>query len=170
MMIKGSAPNNMKWLFTIALVLLIVPLSETGICIQTDTRVELIPADSVSVAQLEGVSSSDHGSAISAFLFKVSWVTLLLLGCLVLAAKLYKRFLFRAGKTQFMQIQGRQYLGPRQSLVVVELEGRRFLIGCTEKHIQLVSELDRAEAPFESEQNFSDESTGFLQDISRLLK
>jgi flagellar protein FliO/FliZ len=49
----------------------------------------------------------------------------------------------RLGAPQSIAVTGGLSLGPRERIVIVESEGRRFMIGVTSQSISLISELDR---------------------------
>ncbi len=49
----------------------------------------------------------------------------------------------RLGAPQSIAVTGGLSLGPRERIVIVESEGRRFMIGVTSHTISLISELDR---------------------------
>ena len=49
----------------------------------------------------------------------------------------------RLGAPQSIAVTGGLSLGPRERIVNVESEGRRFMIGVTSQSISLISELDR---------------------------
>lgn len=46
-------------------------------------------------------------------------------------------------------VVGRQQLGRRAGVAVVEIEGRRLVLGLTDQHVQLLAELDATPAPAE---------------------
>jgi len=50
----------------------------------------------------------------------------------------------RLGAPHSIAVTGGLSLGPRERIVIVESEGRRFMLGVTSQTISLISELDRA--------------------------
>lgn len=88
-------------------------------------------------------SVSRQRSSSYVYMLKFITVTALVLVSLFVAAK------FIRGKTGSqshgglrMNILGRQYIGPRNSIMMIQLENRRFLLGVTDQSVNLIGEFD----------------------------
>ncbi|GMV23365.1 MAG: flagellar biosynthetic protein FliO [Vicinamibacterales bacterium] len=87
----------------------------------------------------EGVPSLPWGQAFIA--------TLAVLALLAAALWLLRRTMSRTGgRAASMRVEGSLALGERRSLVIVDVEGRRLLVGLAPGHVALVTEL-QASAP-----------------------
>lgn len=82
----------------------------------------------------EGVPSLPWGQAFIA--------TLAVLALLAGALWLLRRTMSRTGgRTTSMRVEGSLALGERRSLIIVDVEGRRLLVGLAPGHVALVTEL-----------------------------
>ncbi len=84
-------------------------------------------------------------------LLQVAGSMLLLLGVLVLALYLLKRYGPKAGLGVFgrgdMKLEGQLPLGPRRSVVVVRYLNKRLVLGVTETSINLLTEMESGHDP-----------------------
>jgi flagellar biosynthetic protein FliO len=55
---------------------------------------------------------------------------------------------------QHISVQERFYLSPKQSLMLIKIDGREFLVGATDSSIQLITELDTAGDDQNAVENF----------------
>ncbi|MFH1851043.1 MAG: flagellar biosynthetic protein FliO [Candidatus Neomarinimicrobiota bacterium] len=74
-------------------------------------------------------------------------VTAAIIVLILMVARWYRRALPGGGSLAGLQVavQGRHYLSARQSLLLVEIEGRRLLLGVTDNGINLVTEFEPGE-------------------------
>jgi len=76
------------------------------------------------------------------YLVRFVIVTGLLLVIMVLAARLFKKYLQPVGVGGLpIVIRGRQYLTPKSAVMVVKVQNRQFLLGVGEGSTQLIAEL-----------------------------
>ena len=104
----------------------------------------------------------------SGYLWRVLLVTTLLLGLLLLALMMYRKLNGYSGSIPSMQIVARTNIGPRQSLLLVSVHGRRLLLGVTEQQIQLLTELDQEPEEFFPASEAKEESEGFMAVMKRI--
>ena len=85
---------------------------------------------------------------LSDSLWKAVGYTALVLGTIIGGAWLLKRYggerLIQTSSPD-IQVVGRKYLSPRQSLAIVKVRGKELLLGITDHSIQLVDHLDSDE-------------------------
>ena len=75
-------------------------------------------------------------------------VTLTLLVVLVaVVLRVYKRMGAASVSEGGIQLLASKALGPRESVVVVQLDGRYFMLGHTPSHVSLIAELDHYSPP-----------------------
>jgi flagellar protein FliO/FliZ len=74
--------------------------------------------------------------------FEAVLATLFVLGLLAATLWLLRRGLTRrSGQRSLMSVETSMPLGERRSIVVIEVEGRRLLVGMAPGHVQLLTEL-----------------------------
>ncbi len=79
---------------------------------------------------------------------RVGFSLAIVLGLIWIAARVAKRrgkIATRQAETTTVDVVARRQLGRRGSLLVVESSGRRFLVGVTDNHIELVADLSGPE-------------------------
>ncbi len=94
-------------------------------------------ADSAKVIQEKEVVEGD-GSVL-----KVMTYTGLILLIIIIGARLYKKYSLPHNGQAVSQIKivARQALGPRQNVIVIVVENKKYLIGVTEQNINFLSDL-----------------------------
>ncbi|MDX1694208.1 MAG: flagellar biosynthetic protein FliO [Ketobacteraceae bacterium] len=91
------------------------------------------------------------------------------LGVIVVLTWLAKRFnVTGINLSQSLKLQSVLSLGTKEKVVIVNVEGRRFLLGVTPQQINILSELDTDSPPVGSQP--SGEATSFAQQIKKALK
>ena len=82
-------------------------------------------------------------STVSGHLYKVVWVTFVLVIFLVAGLFLYKKFVFKTNVpfNSVIKIIARQNLSPKQSIVIINIEGKKYALGVTEQQVNLITEL-----------------------------
>lgn len=102
-------------------------------------------ADSLSTTIQRPLSASDD---LSVSLWKAVGYTALILGLIIgiaWAARKYGGDRFSQTSTPDIEIVGRKYLNPKQSLAIVRVRGKELLLGISDHSIQLLSSLDTDE-------------------------
>lgn len=75
-------------------------------------------------------------------------VLVVLIAIMFLAARFMRRLpMFRPPVGEHMRVIERMPLGPRHQLMLVEIEGRRLLLGASDSGVNHLVELDPAEPP-----------------------
>jgi flagellar biogenesis protein FliO len=82
-------------------------------------------------------------SEVSGYLYKVVWITFVLLIFLVVGLYLYKKFILKNDKpfNSIIKIIAQQNLSGKQSIVIVNIEGKKYALGATDQQINLIAEL-----------------------------
>ncbi len=131
-----------------------------------------IKADSISVEQK--LTASDvpdlHSRTLvtSGYIWRVLGVTTLLLVLLLIGLRAYRKLNGFSAGFPMMQIIARSNIGPKQSLIVVAIDGRRLLLGVTEQQIQLITELDEQPADLMPVAKTGQETEGFKALLKRI--
>lgn len=88
-------------------------------------------------------SGADSFSLVAA-IFKALGALLLILGLMLLMAKLFRKFGTKVGLSQgaMINILETRMLGPKKQLTVVEIGGEVLVVGVTDQQINLVTRLD----------------------------
>ena len=104
------------------------------------------PTDGQATPALEvPLSQSDD---LSGSLWKAVFYTALLLGAILGAAMMFKKYggdRFRQTSSPDIEIVGRKYLNPKQSIAIVKVRNKELLLGITDQSIQLLDRLDSDE-------------------------
>lgn len=131
---------------------------------------ELASDTTALAAVVENTGDSKRDQVMSDFIFRVSWVTLLIVGMLFAIAALLRRRNIMGTVSQDFQIMERRMINQKQSVIIVKVEGRRLLLGCTDQQIQLLTELE----PVKDGPVYTEESSGekkeFFKEMMGLLK
>ena len=106
-----------------------------------------MPLGSTAWAQTAAPSSSSYGSTpgSSAWYGLVTLTLLVVLVAVVL--RVFKRMGSAAVSEGGIQLLASKALGPRESVVVVQVEGRYFMLGHTPSQVALIAELDHYNPP-----------------------
>ena len=97
--------------------------------------------------QNKSLTTQAHPAAddLSDSLWKAVLYTTLILGAIVGGAWLFKRYggdRFSQTSSPDIQVIGRKYLNPKQSLAIVKIRGKELLLGITDHSIHLIDRLD----------------------------
>ncbi|RJP81643.1 MAG: flagellar biosynthetic protein FliO [Candidatus Zixiibacteriota bacterium] len=104
----------------------------------------LPPALALWTAAAAAQAPGDPG--LGAASVKAFFSLLLVLGLILVCAWLAKRYLHlsppAAGRSDTLQVLASRTLGPRRSVHLLEVEGRRFLVGSGEAGVTLIKDMD----------------------------
>ena len=103
-----------------------------------------VASDSVAVAADGG---AQRAPTLSGSVWKVVWVTLILLVIIIIALRGYAAAGRKAFGSDQMRILARYPIGQRQYLLLVAVEGRKMLLGITEQSINFLANLGEADEP-----------------------
>jgi len=117
------------------------------------------------------VKTSQRGE-LNDYFFRVIWVTILILGLIILGFYIYKKTVGSQATTSKNQIRvfSRFNLGPKQSLMIVHVENQKLVIGVTEHSINLIKDMGPYEAEDEEFENQPHLSNNFAAILQRLRK
>lgn len=90
----------------------------------------------------------DRSTDLTGSLWKAVFYTALLLGVILGGAKLMKKYggeRFSQTSSADIEIIGRKYLNPKQSIAIVKVRKKELLLGITDQSIQLLDRLDTDE-------------------------
>ena len=116
----------------------------------------VLPTDTLYSAQLKGhnINLSDSTQSglperkgeITGYFYKVLWITFILLVFLVAGLYTYKKFVLnnRNFTNNRIRVLGRQNISPKQTLLIVNIEGKKYALGSTDHSINLIAELGEA--------------------------
>ncbi len=95
----------------------------------------------------------NNAPSYNGYVWRVTWVTVILLLLVYLGARWYKKFSEKTapGTVGRIKVISRQYIGPKQSLLIVHVDGKKLVIGMTEHSINLIKDLGEAEEEGEGE-------------------
>ena len=131
-----------------------------------------MPLGSAVWAQTAAPSSSSYGSTpgSSAWYGLVTLTLLVVLVAVVL--RVFKRMGSAAVADGGIQLLASKALGPRESVVVVQIEGRYFMLGHTPSQVSLIAELDHYNPPEGDAARASHASltTGFASALTSALR
>ncbi len=143
-----SKPANLLFVVVFALITLL------GISLRNQKLDRIAAGPPVVAAQVQSTedlpSSQVQPAAgdLSDSLWKAVVYTALVLGAIVGGAWLLKRYggeRISQTSSPDIQVVGRKYLSPKQSLAIVKVRGKELLVGITDHSIQLVDHLDSDE-------------------------
>ncbi|MCH8327558.1 MAG: flagellar biosynthetic protein FliO [Candidatus Marinimicrobia bacterium] len=90
----------------------------------------------------------DRSTDLTGSLWKAVFYTALLLGVILGGAMLMKKYggeRFSQTSSPDIEIIGRKYLNPKQSIAIVKVRKKELLLGITDQSIQLLDRLDTDE-------------------------
>ncbi|MGE4520194.1 MAG: flagellar biosynthetic protein FliO [Desulfobacteraceae bacterium] len=107
-------------------------------------------------------------------LFKTLGMLAIVLGILGTCLYLLKKFMarnFSMGEKSKIRLVSSFYLGSREKLVMVDVEGEKLLLGVTRENISLISKLGKTEVTVDREENQPEFSKIFKENLkSRFFK
>jgi flagellar protein FliO/FliZ len=107
-------------------------------------------------------------------LFKTLGMLAIVLGILGTCLYLLKKFMarnFSMGEKSKIRLVSSFYLGSREKLVMVDVEGEKLLLGVTRENISLISKLGKTEVTVDREENQPEFSRIFKENLkSRFFK
>ena len=138
-----------------ALIFVII-LMGLSFSVSAQSETERAHADTASVSPVLESPVSQMSDGFQPMLFRTVLSLLLVVGVVYAGAWFLKRFVRqRGGGAGFpVRVLGSTLLGPKRSLYLVEVEGRRLVLGVTDASINLITELekgDESEIPRQSE-------------------
>jgi len=94
----------------------------------------------------KAVSPISRNNDPAGHLWRVAGVTFLLLVVLVAGLGLYKKYVLRQapGQSANIRVVARHTLGPKQSIMIVHIEGTKYALGATEHSINVIDNLGEA--------------------------
>jgi flagellar protein FliO/FliZ len=111
----------------------------------------------------------DSGSVnLYAELFKTLGMLAIVLGILGTCLYLVKKFMaknFSIGEKSKIRLVSSFYLGSREKLVMVDVEGEKLLIGVTRENISLISKLGKTEENLQQEETQPEFSKIFKENL-----
>lgn len=93
------------------------------------------------------LTARDSRPAISDYFVRVGWVTLLIILFILVGFSLYKRYGIKAGfiGKSNIRVLSKYHIGPKQYLMLIWIEGRKLLIGVSDKSMSLLADLGAAD-------------------------
>jgi len=123
------------------------------------------------VAQAPSVRELQPKGSFFRFITRVVAVTGAIIVLCLLGAKWYRRRMRLGGSDRLqMAVKGRFYLGPKHSLVMIDVDDRRLLLGMTESSINLITELSTGTSPVAPEPVQPEAGETFKSLLTRLRK
>ncbi len=94
----------------------------------------------------KAVSPISRNNDPAGHLWRVAGVTFLLLVVLVAGLGLYKKYVLRQapGQSANIRVVARHTLGPKQSIMIVHIDGTKYALGATEHSINVIDNLGEA--------------------------
>jgi flagellar biogenesis protein FliO len=105
------------------------------------------------------------------YIFKAIWVSFVLLLFLFAGLFLYKKYVLKNSSLlqSRIKIVARQNISPKQSIIIANIEGKKFALGVSEHSVNVISDLGEAGAEDQLQANIPLQS-GFAQVLNRLSK
>jgi len=127
-----------------------------------------ITAEQTSVTELTPPAERPGSVSLVGYLWKVVLVTALVIGLFWLLAGFFrKRMMPQTGSTTQFHVLGREHLNPRNTLMMVRVEDRKFLLGVSENAVRLISEfeMDSEELNSDPAEDSKNSFSGILQQV-----
>lgn len=131
--------NNIKsFLFVLIVFCLFIMgmplLAQTAI---TDSTKLTVTADSLD-------NTLSQRGELNDYFYRVIWGTILVVALLVFGLYVYKRFMGNQAVLNKgnIKILSRLNIGPRQTILIISVEGKRLLLGVTDQNINVLKELE----------------------------
>jgi flagellar biogenesis protein FliO len=113
--------------------------------------------------------TDNEGSSIFGYLVRVIFVTAVLIVCIVFGAKFYRKWVFKqmGPVKNRIRVLGRQAVGPKQFIVLVSIEGKKYALGVTDQSVNILTDLGPMEENDEMEE--MPVTTGSFSDLLKKL-
>ncbi len=138
-----------------------------------------VPPDSRIMSETRVADSTDKASQgegprqeFNDHIYRAVWIAGVFIFVLLLAILLYKKL---AGKATMynrgnIRVIARHNLGPKQSIMVAHIEGRKLVLGVTEQHINLINDLGEVpESEAQNNQNMQSNTLPFSDWVHRFM-
>lgn len=100
------------------------------------------------------MNTVQQGASSSGGLLEVLVTVLLAIAVIWIAVMLFRRYkAVKSGTYPAMKIESRMVLGPRKWIVVAKVQSKRLVLGITDQHISLITELPVDETMPQQEAN-----------------
>lgn len=107
---------------------------------------------------------------MSSYMYRVAWGTLLILFVIFIGARFYRKYanLSNDGPKSNFRIISRKTIGPKQFLLLINVEGHKLLLGVSEQSINLISDFGIVEESMEDYETPQLPPSKFLTVLNRL--
>jgi flagellar biogenesis protein FliO len=117
----------------------------------------------------EKTASPASGATLKTYVIRTVLVTGIIILIIVTGSRIFRQRTGRDISGQLpLNIIGRKYIGPKQSLLIVLVGGKQLLLGVTDSSIQLLTDLTDEEFEYRQESNVGQGS--FRQVLQRFKK
>ena len=121
--------------------------------------------------KMENQQVSDMNEfSFGSYLLKVALITGLIIFILIIGAKWYSKFTKQNQNNSKIKILSRHSLGPKQFMLIVGVEQKKYLIGVTEQTINLLSDMGEWNEKNEEFQYESQQDSSFSSILKSLRK
>ncbi len=140
---------NLNVLILAAFIILSIPAGVTGNKPDSVTADTLQKESDVYYKKTPSLGENDEQS-IFGYLVRVIVVTTILIAIIVFGAKFYKKYVYQnigASKSR-IRVIARQAIGPKQFVVLVAIDGKKYALGVTDQAVNMLTglgDLDESE-------------------------
>lgn len=167
-MLKKLSSKNVRGKLIFSLVVLI------GLMFLTAAHAVQFSPDSASqnVSADSSIVKESKRPEFNNYIYRVVWVSGLLILFLVIGLNWYKKFVGKSGSSNKSKIRiiARHNVGPKQFIMVVNIEGRKLALGATEHSINLITDLGVIDEDEEEIDNENIDNRMFSTILNRLKK
>jgi len=119
----------------------------TGVILTISSPAEKPNSDENEKPSTQTVRSEQLNSTnYNVYFLRVILITAAIVLVILLGSKWYRRKMGTGNSNKIeMNILSRRYIGPKHSLIIVGVAGRRFLLGITDNTINLISEFENCD-------------------------
>jgi len=140
----------------------------------TSTKLDSLPKTEQNAQFLRADSANNRVRPITESnnpLLRVIWITFVLLIFLLAGMLAYKKFVLKGSVTRSTKIAilARQSIGPKQSILIVRIEDKKYAIGSTDHALNMLADLG-AFLPEEDTDTTSKAVTGFGDVLKKIIK
>ena len=142
----------------IAMIFFIIAIA--GVILTISSPAEKPESNESEKSSTEAIQSDQFKSTnYNAYLLRVILITSAIVIVILLGSKWYRRKMSIGNSNKIeMNILSRRYIGPKHSMIIVGVEGRRFLLGITDNSINLISEFDGSDKKDNNATTITEES------------